>query len=217
MFCSNISLFIKSFTNFAYCSSDFVFCHHGLSWGGGLPYITGITAERLKILLNNGISLYATHLPLDAHPELGNNACLAQILGINAPVPFGVYHGAPIGFMGSMPDALEPQELTNILSAALGSTCRLFATGRAKRISKVALVSGGGAEFVQAAAEAGMECLVTGEMLHQHYHEALELGIHVIAGGHYATETVGPKAMMAHVQRAFPQLETIFIDVPTGL
>ncbi|MBO7741672.1 MAG: Nif3-like dinuclear metal center hexameric protein [Victivallales bacterium] len=196
---------------------DFVFCHHGLSWGGGLPYITGNTAERLKIMMNHGISLYAVHLPLDAHPDFGNNAQLAQILQVNDPVPFGIYHGSPIGYMGTMAKPMTPRKMNEVLSIALNSSCRLFKTGSAETISKVALISGGGADFVHAAAEAGMECLVTGEMLHQFYHEALEAGIHVISGGHYATETVGPKAVMAHVARSFPQLQVTFIDAPTGL
>ncbi len=200
-------------------SCEFLFCHHGVSWGGGIARLTSYTQRRFKALLAHDITLYAAHLPLDLHAQYGNNAVLCDILGIasDARVPFGLYHGHAIGFMGSLPEPLAVVALTSKIDAALCGHSIVWSNRSDAPIRRIGVVSGGGADMIEEAAACGCDCLLTGEAGHQYYHPARELGLDVIAAGHYATETTGPKAMMACVQSQFPQLSCEFIDCPTGL
>lgn len=197
--------------------ADFLFVHHGLSWGGGFRRITGIDAKRISLLFSAGITLYAAHLPLDAHAELGNNAGLGKILGLKELAPFCMVDGNNIGFTGSLSRAASVESLVKKLKGALNDTeCNFYGDPELKA-KKIAIVSGGCAETVLAqAAEAGAELVLTGEFKHQLYHMARELGISVIAAGHYATETVGVKAVMEKVSKKFG-IEVEFADCPTGL
>ena len=195
---------------------DFILVHHGISWGGGLKRWVGMDARRFAALFNNGISLYGCHLPLDAHPEVGNNAVLCRIAGLKEWFPCCEYAGAEIGFSGLLPEPLSPAEVARIYENALNCKAALFdfSVGRVK---KAAVVSGGGGrDALFAAVQTNSDILITGEMDHTMYHTARELGISVIALGHYASETTGPRAVMAAAAAKFP-LECEFIDLPTGL
>jgi dinuclear metal center YbgI/SA1388 family protein len=199
---------------------EFLFCHHGLSWGGGIARLTSYTQRRFKALLAHDITLYAAHLPLDMHAQYGNNAVLCEMVGIPASArePFGHYHGQTIGFCGVLS---EPQSVTTLaakLDATLGVGSRscVWSNRDGAPIRKIGIVSGGGADMIEEAAECGCDCMLTGEAGHQYFHPARELCIDVIAAGHYATETTGPKAVMACVQARFPQLQCQFINIPTG-
>ena len=195
---------------------DFVFVHHGISWGGEPRRWTGMHAQRFRTMFGNGISLYGVHLPLDAHPELGNNAQLAALAELTELEPFCNYHGYDIGFLGRTRRIVNASELASTLEAALNGKARLIAdSGRILR--RVAVVSGGGGrDALEQAAAAGADLLITGELEHVMFHPAHELGIPVLALGHYATETVGPKAVMARIREVFG-LECEFADLPTGL
>ena len=197
--------------------ADFVFVHHGLSWGGEPRRFTGIVARRLEKLFNAGISLYAAHLPLDAHPQWGNNAQLAEILGLKEIEPFCRIDGMTIGWAGSLSRGVAIEKVVTKLKAALGDPeCNFYGDPDVK-VKKVAIVSGGCSEEVLfQAAEVGADLLLTGEFKHQLYHPARELGMNVIAAGHYATETTGVKAVMALIQEKFG-IEVEFADCPTGL
>lgn len=195
---------------------DFVFVHHGISWGGEPRRWTGIHAERFRTMFGSDISLYGVHLPLDAHPELGNNARLSALAGLAELEPFCNYHGYDIGFLGRTRQLVTAAELAGELEAKLNTSSRLIAdSGRTLR--RVAVVSGGGGmDALEQAAAAGADLLITGELEHVMYHPAYELGMPVLALGHYATETVGPKAVMERVRKEFG-LECEFADYPTGL
>ncbi|MDD3885431.1 MAG: Nif3-like dinuclear metal center hexameric protein [Victivallaceae bacterium] len=196
---------------------DFVFVHHGLSWGAYPKRFTGVAGRRLNALFSHGISLYAAHLPLDAHPTLGNNAELSRLIGLCNLVPYCKYDGVLIGLIGEPGAIVSASTLADKLGKALGVTPTLdFATDRILR--KVAVVSGGGGlDALEQAAASGADLLVTGEMTHVMYHVARELDMAVLALGHYASETVGPKAVMREVARRFDGLKCEFFDCPTGL
>jgi len=198
---------------------DLLFCHHGISWGGGIPRFTGYHAIRLRLLLANGLSLYAMHLPLDAHPTLGNNAQLCNLVGLTAERRnlFGMYHGQNIGFAGELKAPLSCDELAARLENVLLAKCRLFCLRDDLMIRRIAIVSGGGIEFVDEAVAAGCDTLLTGEMKHEYYHRLREQNFCVLAAGHYATETTGPFAVMHQMEQEFPQLECTFLNCPTGL
>lgn len=197
---------------------EFLFVHHGLSWNSGWKRLTGVAGHRAALLLKNGISLYASHLPLDAHPEVGNNAGLAKTLGLTGLEPFFEYDGARIGQLGVLPKPLTPAALAARVGRVLNTAgVRLFNGCGVRTVRRVAVVSGGAAGAAEPAALAGCDALITGEVDHSHYHPVLESGVAVIAAGHYATETVGPRRVLDAVAAAFPRLDCRFYDLPTGL
>lgn len=192
---------------------DLLLVHHGLFWDGLRP-LTGRRFRRVEALLRGGVALYSAHLPLDAHPEFGNCVLLARALELEGLGRFGEYEGRPIGFWGT-PAEWEPAALLRRLRAAVGGPVRHI-DGGGDSLSRVAVVTGGGGSFIEAAAREGMDALVTGEGSHHTFVDAHELGIHVMYGGHYATETFGVKALAAHVAQRF-DLEWTFLDHPSGL
>ena len=196
--------------------ADFIFVHHGLSWGAEPRRLTGTSARRYRLLFERGMSLYAAHLPLDAAPVFGNNAVLSRLIGLCNLRPFFCYDGAYIGFSGELTEPETMEKLRSALGARLNCRAQLF--GSADRLCcKVAVVSGGGGlEAVEAAAEAGVDLLLTGELTHVMYHCALECGVAVLALGHYASETTGPRALM-ELATSELELEAEFVDLPTGL
>jgi dinuclear metal center YbgI/SA1388 family protein len=200
----------------AVSGAGMLFVHHGLLWGK-YERVNGIFYDRLKALFDADMALFACHLPLDAHPVSGNNYGLASRLRLQNTHPFGEWRGALIGVMGELPEntALSPDELTRRLFPSTAADCKIFPFGKT-RFHKIAIVSGGAGDLTRQAASSGTDVYVTGEVEHETYHVAEELGITVIAGGHYATETVGVQLMM---QKTSVELgvETVFIDVPTGL
>ncbi len=194
--------------------ADALFVHHGLFWGKPLA-VQGALRERLKLLLDADLALYACHLPLDKHPEVGNNACLARLLGLEKLEPFGLYHGVKLGFKGRFP---EPVSLDEAVRRILpdGSRPRCLIPSGPDRVATAAVVSGGAPfEHLQAVAE-GLDLYVTGEPSHSIYHGALESRVTFLAAGHYATETHGVRAVAERLALE-TGLETRFIDLPTGL
>lgn len=197
-------------------NADFVFVHHGLSWGSEPRRLTGIAAGRYRELFARGLSLYAAHLPLDAAPGFGNNAVLSRMIGLEKLEPFFNYRGVDIGFCGTLPAPKTAAELKKVYDEALGGDAPLLGDA-AKVCRKVAVVSGGGGlESLEEAISCGADLLVTGELGHTMYHYALESRADVLALGHYLSETTGPRALM-ELAAAELKLETEFIDLPTGL
>jgi dinuclear metal center YbgI/SA1388 family protein len=191
-----------------------LFVHHGLFWGKSLR-IEGSLRERLKLILDSGLALYACHLPLDKHPEVGNNAVLARMLGIASPEPFGLYHGVKIGLAGRIDPPIGVDEAVRRILPDGSRPKTLIASGP-ERITRAAVVSGGAAFESLQAIEAGIELYVTGEGSHSIYHAAVEGGLHFLAAGHYATEVWGVKAVAERLGRE-TGIATLFIDLPTGL
>ena len=186
--------------------------HHGLFWGPSHPW-TGKKYELLRLLLENDLAVYSSHLPLDVHPQLGNNARLCAALGWKKLRPFFFDHGQFLGFQVRQRVALT--ELADCLHRATGSE-PLIIPGGPEVCRRIGVVTGGaGGELKKAAAE-GVDTFITGEGPHWTYALAEELGLNVLYGGHYATETFGVKALAAHLSRRF-KLPWTFLDHPTGL
>lgn len=205
---------METFERAAEQGADMLFVHHGLFWGRPVR-IEGAHYKRLKFLMQNDISLYASHLPLDMHPEFGNNAGICASLGITEPEPFGEYHGLKIGFKGELPAALSLQQVLDKLGLSAEQALSVFPFGP-EDIKTVALISGGGTNEVYQAMAEKADLYITGDASHQIYHPCLENGINLISGGHYHTETWGVR-LLAGRTSADLGIETVFIDVPTGL
>jgi dinuclear metal center YbgI/SA1388 family protein len=167
----------------------------------------------VRKLIESDLALYAAHIPLDCHAEVGNNPVLARGLGIQGLVPFGEYQGSRIGVMGDISTARE--DLVGAVARLLDTAPRLLPTGP-KQVKRVAVVTGAGASYIGEAREAGADTLLTGEGPHHSYFDAEEMGLNVIYAGHYATETVGVKALAEHLSRRF-RVPWEFLDHPTGL
>lgn len=191
---------------------DLLLVHHGLFWSGNQP-VTGRRYLRLAALLEAGVAVYASHLPLDVHPEVGNNAVLARELGIEVEGQFGRYEGTELGCWGRL--SLRREALAARLDELLGGGVKLIAGGPEK-VERVGVLTGGGGGFVAQALDAGLDALVTGEGSHHTYFDAQEGGINLYYGGHYATETWGVKALAEHLADRF-DLDWTFLELPTGM
>ena len=188
--------------------------HHGLFWGAQEP-IRGPFGHKIQRLFQANLNLYAAHLALDAHPEVGNNVELARLLELTVESWFCNVKGTDIGVVAVAPDGTTVESLAAALKARLGVEPRTLAHGPAA-VRRVALVSGSGVSYAKEAAVLGADTLVTGETSHAHFYAAVELGMNVLFAGHYASETVGLKALGRHLNGKFG-LETVFIDLPTGM
>lgn len=196
----------------AAAGADLLLVHHGLFWSATHPWV-GKRYELLRRLLENDLAVYSAHLPLDVHRTLGNNARLCAALGLRKLRPFFFDHGRHIGFQTSA--ALPRRELAQRLERATGVE-PLVIPGGPRICRRIGVVTGGaGSELAKAAAE-GVDTFVTGEGPHWTYALAEELGVNVLYGGHYATETFGVKALAAHLSTRF-RIPWQFIDHPTGL
>jgi dinuclear metal center YbgI/SA1388 family protein len=189
--------------------------HHGLFWHEGFSRVLGAEAARLRLLLGAGLNLYASHVPLDCHPRLGNNAVIASRLGLLDVEPFGIYGGIAIGYKGKLAAAAPIAVLADHVAVALETTCRVLEAGSSGPLASVGIISGGGADLVSQCPAAGVACLITGELTHQCVHPAWEAATPVIAAGHYATEVWGLRALMAALQGALP-VQCRFLNLPTG-
>jgi dinuclear metal center YbgI/SA1388 family protein len=186
--------------------------HHGLIWNG-LTSITGATAAQVRFLLAHGLNLYAAHLPLDLHAEVGNNAMLARALHLSSVKPFGVYKGQLIGYQGVMPQAATVDDIGRTYRKAIGGAFSTLPFGK-KKCRTVAIVSGGGSDAIPEAIDKGIDCFITGEPDHSNHHAALESRLNVLYLGHYHSEKPGVIALGKKLAREFG-VETAFIDEPT--
>lgn len=192
--------------------------HHGLFWDGAQP-LTGRRFQRVSTLIRHDIALYSAHIPLDLHPEIGNNALLARRLGLEIEGRFGDYRGAPIGTWGRAPAPIRSREgLVTALAKALGLSADAitFISGGPPAIARVGVITGAAGDMVASAREAGLDTFITGEGPHHSYFDAMEWGINLVYAGHYATETLGVQALAARAADRF-SLPWEFSDHPTGL
>lgn len=191
---------------------DLLFVHHGLIWGS-LRQIRGVTLAYLKPLIQNEISLYVAHLPLDVHPELSHNARMARLLGLTGVRPFGSYKGHSVGVIGDWPGPANRDAVLDKIQHTISCDVHFLPFGT-PGVERVAIVSGGGAALALQAREAGADFYLTGEPSHSSYHQIKTLGLNVCFAGHYLTEKWGVLAVMEHLQ-AQGQVEGRFYDIPT--
>lgn len=186
--------------------------HHGMFWQGLQP-VTGPWFRKLKTAFEGGLAVYSAHLPLDVHPRLGNNARLAEAIGLAADEAILEWKGIHLGLAGEMD--LARDELVERVGTAVGGPVHLCPGGPV-RPRRVGLVTGGAGSEIASAADAGIDTFITGEGPHWSFPLAEELGINVLYAGHYATETFGVRALATKLEGEFG-LEWSFIDRPTGL
>lgn len=198
----------------AQAGADLLLVHHGLFWDKP-EKIVGPHYQRVKKIIASGLNLYCAHLPLDAHPEVGNNVVLAQRLGFAPVAGFGNSHGRDIGYIVEAQTAIAQAEFLRRLQETLGNDIRTDFFG-AEMIQRLAIVSGGGAFLLPHALAAGVDAYLTGEPSHSRYHFCKENHFNVVYGGHYATETFGVIALAQHLEAKFG-LPYQFLDFPTGL
>ena len=186
--------------------------HHGMFWNGTKP-VTGPLYEKLKLAMDAGMGIYSAHLPLDVHPRFGNNACLAAALGLEETEPFFEWKGMLLGLKGRVAGTCD--SLVDRARDVLNGEVHLC-PGGGERAGLVGVITGGAGSEVEAIAAAGIDTFVTGEGPHWSYTAAEELGLNVLYGGHYATETFGVKALGDHLASRCG-CEWSFIDHPSGL
>ena len=192
--------------------ADLLIVHHGLFWSPSHPW-TDRRYELLRLLVENNLAVYSSHLPLDAHPQLGNNAKLCAALGLKNLKPFFTSHGQPIGFKSHT--KISRSELAGKLERATGAKPKMIPGGQ-EICARIGVVTGGAGGDLKLAAAEGVDTFITGEGPHWTYALAEELGLNVFYGGHYATETFGVKALAAALSRKF-KVPWKFLDHPTGL
>jgi dinuclear metal center YbgI/SA1388 family protein len=213
---TGVSANVELFERAAAEQAQLLLVHHGLFWGRGAEPIDASMKRRLKILFDADIALAAYHLPLDAHPELGNNALLARALGAESIEPFARHRRETIGFLATLPgEGLAPADLFARVGEATQREPLAFDSGP-ERVRTLAIVSGAGSDYIAEAAAAGADALLTGEPAERAMADARERGLHFIAAGHYATETFGVKALGEHLARRFG-LRHVFLDVPNPI
>ena len=193
---------------------DFLIVHHGLIWGNGLRSIDGVLRKRIKTLLDDNLSLYACHLPLDWHPAYGNNIQLLKALSIKKMGEFGDYHGRKIGYWGMLRRETELKDFVVLINKTLNTKAATHDFGRL--VKSVGIVSGGGWSAIHDAERHGIDTLLVGEPSHSAYTLAEEMKVNLVFAGHYATETLGVRAVGEMLKMKF-RLPVGFIDHPTGL
>jgi len=191
--------------------ADAIFVHHGYFWRGEDPAIVGMKFNRIKTLLTHNINLYAYHLPLDAHSELGNNAQLAARLGIIMESGLDPLERRPIGNVGRLVQPRSARQFADTIESALGRA-PLLVEGGDHPVSRVAWCTGGAQGYIEKAVAMGVDAFISGEISEQTTHVARECGIHYYAAGHHATERYGAKAVGQHLAAKF-QLNHEFVDI----
>ena len=189
-----------------------VVVHHGIIWDG-IKRVTGTVYRQIEFLIKNGVNLYASHLPLDLHPTLGNNALISKAIGLKNIKPFGAYNNTHIGFEGSLTNAATVESISELVKKKFGGTVFSLPFGP-KKVWRVAVISGGGSSVLKEAIDKKMDLFLTGEPSHENHHAALEGNLNVIYGGHYHTEKPGVQAVGEFLNKKFG-VETMFLDVPT--
>lgn len=192
--------------------ADTILVHHGYFWKGESPVITGMKHKRIKALLDNNINLIAYHLPLDVHPELGNNAQLAKRLGIENIEPLEQGNPLSVVMKGVFDSPMSGATLAEKINAALGRQCLYINSPCEKPIKTIAWCTGGGQNFIDMAANEGIDAFISGEASEQTTHVAREMNIHFFAAGHHATERYGAKALGEHLAEKF-NVNVNFIDI----
>lgn len=211
-----VSANLECFEKAVAAGADMILVHHGLFWDRGKKTLTDYMYRRVKTLLDADVNLVAYHLPLDAHPEVGNNAQIGAALGLEALEPWdGPGSSKAIGMKGRFAGPLEKGIFFERVRGIFGEPCTILDHGPDK-VLKGAVISGGGAYGLDAAIDAGFHFFISGEAKEPALGLCKEMGIHFIAGGHYRSETFGVKALAKKLQAHFG-VETEFVDVPNPL
>ena len=188
---------------------DLIIVHHGIFWNSKERIVEGMY-KRVKFLIDNDIGLYGVHLPLDKHKKYGNNALLFKMLGAVIKEEFG-----GVGYLGEFKKPKRFESIIKILNNKINAKCKILKYGPEK-IKKIAVVSGGAAFDAFGAIDKEVDMFITGEINHSIYHRVKESKMHFVAAGHYATETVGVKALIKIIKEKF-KVKTVFLDLPTGI
>ena len=212
---TGVSAHAELFERAAGAGAQMVLCHHGIFWGEPLGPVTGQMKARLKLLFDADMSLAAYHLPLDAHPDVGNNALICRGLGLERTDAFGEAKGKSIGWIGAAPEPLTAAELAERAADLFGSDPLVFDFGP-KEIRRVGVVSGGGSSTLHEAIALGLDAFVTGEPTEHVMADAREGGLHFIAGGHYASETFGIRRLGDLLAEKFSVSHT-FVEIPNPI
>ena len=193
------------------CGADMLLVHHGYFWKGETQEIIGMKRQRLQRLLTNDVNLFAYHLPLDAHPELGNNAQLGKLLGFRQETTIGRPGETALVAVGTPAEPLSYAAMSELLTQHLGRQPTGF-EGRVSAIQRVAWCTGAAQNYFDLAIEAGVDAFITGEVSEQTYHAARESGLHFFAAGHHATERYGVQAVGNYLAEKFG-ISHQFIDI----
>jgi dinuclear metal center YbgI/SA1388 family protein len=205
---------MESFHRAAEWGAQLLVVHHGILWDKQ-QRIAGAHYERVRFLVEMDLGLYAAHLPLDVHPEVGNNAGIARQLGLVEVKPFGAYRGTALGCRGVFADPLPLDEVVSRLAGRQGEPVRTLPFGPSL-VRSVGIISGDAPWGAAQAAREGLDAFVTGEPAHEIYHNCLEQHIHAIFAGHYHSESYGVQSLAARLARE-TGLGTTYLDIPTGL
>ncbi len=196
----------------AEAGADFLIVHHGLWWSDPRP-MTGISYQKIAKAIHSNLAVYGSHLPLDLHPRWGNNAVLCQRLGFKKRKPFLEMKGHEIGFLAET--SIARSTLQKRLESVLAGPVHLI-PGGPTQIGRIGIVSGGAGNDLEKAKAAGIDTFITGEGSHWTYGAALEMGINLFYGGHYATEIFGVQTVAQHLSEKF-KIPWVWIDSPSGL
>ncbi len=192
--------------------AELIVVHHGILWGE-VSEVSGVLARRLGFLLQSGLSLYAAHLPLDAHPEVGTSASVMRLLGVEPAGGMGMHQGRATGWWGELERELSFGEFVELVERRLNTECRWVEHRR--KVKRLGVVAGSGAMSVAEAERLGIDTLLTGEASHAACLLAEELGVNLVFAGHYATEMPAMHALAEHLRRELG-LETEVLEHETG-
>lgn len=193
-------------------NADALLVHHGFFWKNESSVISGMKYHRIKALLDHNINLFAYHLPLDIHSELGNNAQLAKLLDIKVIGPLEIGNPLSVAIHGEFEQAISGEKLADKISNRLKRQCLHITPNSNKAIRTVAWCTGGGQGYIELAAAQGFDAFISGEASEQTTHVAKEMDIHFFAAGHHATERYGAKALGEHLAKEF-NIDVQFIDI----
>ena len=209
---SGVSGQLELFERAAAEGAQMVLCHHGIFWGSGPQAIDPQAKRRLQALFGSDLSLVAYHLPLDAHPELGNNALVCRALGLEPAERIGEHRGRPVGFVGRSAEGIAVEELRVRCRAAFGGREPLIQGDGPEVVRALGVVTGAAHDYLADAIAAGLDGFLTGEPAEHALADARECGLHFVAAGHYATETFGVRALGDLVAERFG-VEHRFVDL----
>lgn len=193
-------------------SGTLLLVHHGMFWQGVQP-LTGPFYRKIKVAMDANMAIYSSHLPLDLHPQWGNNARLAEEIGLQSTEPYFEFKGQPVGICGRWAGSRD--EFRQVIENKLLGPVHVC-PGGSEQIERVAVITGGAGSQIAEVAKSGVDAFITGEGPHWSYSLAEELGLNVFYGGHYATETFGVKALAQVLSKQF-YCPWEFVDHPTGL
>ena len=212
---TGVSAHRELFERAAASGAQLLVVHHGIFWNSQPRSLTPVLKARLEALFAADLSLAAYHLPLDAHPDVGNNALICEALGLERGEPFGEHRGRPIGCVGTAPEGIPIAELRARCRGAFGQEPFAWEAGP-QTVRTVGVVSGGGASSFAEAIERGLDAFLTGEPAEPAMADAREAGVHFLACGHYATETLGVRRLGELLANRFGVAHR-FMDVPNPI